>query len=436
MTRPRLYLDLVFALLILAVLTFLIRWLDWDLRFSAQFFSPEKGWYLGDAQPWASFYEFGTWPAILFAVGAIVLFVAGYRSARFRRWRKICVFFVLALILGPGLVVNAAFKDNWGRPRPRQVEQFGGKEKFEPVLHFDSASDGKSFPCGHCSMGFYFLALYLVLRRVRSRWWLPVLLATLLFGAGIGMARIVQGGHFLSDVVWSGGMSFVAFFVLFLALGMHREPFYFPRDSSGPVEGRIPRWVIVLASVVLGIGLAVFSVATPYHGRFLHRGSQDLIHAADRLEIVLRLEVESATLRFGPALALEGEADGFGVPGSAIKERWRESLAGNGEYSAELKQRISGFFSELDSELAIEVPVRPNAYVKVAGSDTALNVDLRGLPSHASVRIQGVPPGSVMPFGFIEEAPGVFRRGEGGVSMKLILEMGDEPVAFTNGDEE
>lgn len=432
--RPRLYIDLLFALLFLASVTFLIRWFHWDLMFSQQFYSPEKGWYLGDVEPWVVFYKFGTWPAILCAVGAVVLFVAGYRSARIRRWRKLSIFLVLALILGPGLIVNAAFKDNWGRPRPRQVEEFGGKEKFEPVLHFDPASEGKSFPCGHCSMGFYFFAVYLFLRRIGNRWWLPVLISTIVFGSAIGMARMLQGGHFLSDVIWSGGMSFIAFFALFYALGMNREPFYeAPVRTTSEGVARIPRWVIALASLILVIGLAVFSVATPYHGRFLHSGSRDLIDKAARLEIVMRLAVESATLQFGPLLSIEGEADGFGVPGSAIKERWKESLGDDGEYSAELKQRMSGFFSELDSELVIMVPTGPDAYVKVVGTDTSLTVHLGSVPSSVAMTIRGVPPDSILPEGFEEVEPGEFRRGEGDVSLKLVLETGDRPVVFKDG---
>jgi hypothetical protein len=260
-----------------------------------------------------------------------------------------------------------------------------------------------------------------------------MLLATLLFGIGIGIARIVQGGHFLSDVVWSGGMNFLVFLALFYALRMHREPFYQPRDSGEPVEGRVPRWVILLSLFVVLLGLGIFSVATPYHGRFLHSGSRELFAGADRLEIVLKLATETAALRIGDSLEIEGEADGFGIPGSAIKEAWRESLAADGEYSAELKQRVSGFFSELDSQIAIEVPMGEDAYVKVVGKDTALTVDLRDVPQGVAVEIRGLRPDAVVPEGFTEIEPGVFRRGEGRVTLKLVLETGDWAVEVGNG---
>ncbi|HBH49073.1 MAG TPA: PAP2 family protein, partial [Bacteroidales bacterium] len=43
-----------------------------------------------------------------------------------RRW---ALMMILTIVLGPGLLVNATFKDNWGRPRPNEIVEFGGKEK-------------------------------------------------------------------------------------------------------------------------------------------------------------------------------------------------------------------------------------------------------------------------------------------------------------------
>ncbi|WP_244271963.1 hypothetical protein [Pseudovibrio denitrificans] len=52
------------------------------------------------------------------------------------------IFVVSTLILGPGLVVNAFFKNLWGRPRPRQTDIFGGDLPFigvwQPTNHCDS----------------------------------------------------------------------------------------------------------------------------------------------------------------------------------------------------------------------------------------------------------------------------------------------------------
>ncbi|HCX59124.1 MAG TPA: PAP2 family protein, partial [Candidatus Cloacimonas sp.] len=67
------------------------------------------------------------------------------------RNRKLYLFLVLAMIIGPGIIVNSALKENWGRPRPRDVEQFGGRYAYEAPLEIDLSSPGKSFPCGHAT---------------------------------------------------------------------------------------------------------------------------------------------------------------------------------------------------------------------------------------------------------------------------------------------
>ena len=43
---------------------------------------------------------------------------------------RAAVFLILSYALGPGLLVNVALKDNWGRPRPGHITQFGGDKHF------------------------------------------------------------------------------------------------------------------------------------------------------------------------------------------------------------------------------------------------------------------------------------------------------------------
>ncbi len=63
-------------------------------------------------------------------------------------------FLILSVVIGPGLIINAVFKDHWDRPRPRDVVEFGGMLQCTPApLRGES---GESFPCGHCSVGFLY----------------------------------------------------------------------------------------------------------------------------------------------------------------------------------------------------------------------------------------------------------------------------------------
>jgi lipid A 4'-phosphatase len=111
----------------------------------------------------------------------------------------VLVFLLSAVILGPGLLVNMGLKDNWGRPRPRQVMEFGGEKHYEPPLSPGlRCDDCHSFVSGHASIGFCFFGLAL-LSRSRKWLWLPAIA-----GTAIGVTRIAQGGHFLSDVLFSG----------------------------------------------------------------------------------------------------------------------------------------------------------------------------------------------------------------------------------------
>jgi len=75
-------------------------------------------------------------------------------------------FLILSVLIGPGLIINAVFKDHWDRPRPGDVVEFGGMLQCTPApLRGES---GESFPCGHCSVGFLFASGWWLWKRRRS----------------------------------------------------------------------------------------------------------------------------------------------------------------------------------------------------------------------------------------------------------------------------
>ncbi|TPW01688.1 MAG: superfamily protein, partial [bacterium] len=102
----------------------------------------------------------------------------------------------------PGLIVNLILKDHWGRPRPSTIAEFFGPNHYvPPFLISDQCLDNCSFPSGHAALGFWLVAFALLTPPVRRR---RALWAALVFGAMVGLVRIAQGGHFLSDVLVSG----------------------------------------------------------------------------------------------------------------------------------------------------------------------------------------------------------------------------------------
>jgi len=96
--------------------------------------------------------------------------------------------------------VNIILKDNsLGRPRPVHIEHFGGTHEFTKTFYYSGeCTKNCSFVSGHASIGFYFMALAWI---YRCRQWLYF---GIFCGLAIGFARIVQGGHFLSDVIFAG----------------------------------------------------------------------------------------------------------------------------------------------------------------------------------------------------------------------------------------
>lgn len=117
--------------------------------------------------------------------------------------RLALVFLIVSLAVGPGLAVNTILKDHWGRARPSQVVEFGGAKQFTPVLEpSDQCNRNCSFPAGHPAIGFYFVSFALLIPALRPR--RIVFGAAVLAGALLGLMRMAQGAHFLSDVVFCG----------------------------------------------------------------------------------------------------------------------------------------------------------------------------------------------------------------------------------------
>jgi membrane-associated PAP2 superfamily phosphatase len=67
-------------------------------------------------------------------------------------------------------------------------------------------------------------APYFFLRRRSVKWALFFLALGLFYGSFVGLARMIQGKHFLSDVVWAGGLVYLTGLAFFYMLRLHRTP--------------------------------------------------------------------------------------------------------------------------------------------------------------------------------------------------------------------
>ena len=223
MTRRAVILDWAIPLTILAVLTVILRGTDIDLALQRRFYVPGEGWPMGGEHPWRFLYDYGVIPAWVISLGALAALVASIWRRDLAPRRRVAVFFVLVMVIAPGLVVNSAFKQNWGRPRPRDVVELGGDRNFLPVWDKGIAGQGNSFASGHAATAFYLFVPWFLARRTNRRRALVWLLIGLVYGALVGTARMAQGDHFLSDVVWAAGFVYLIALALLYALGLQRR---------------------------------------------------------------------------------------------------------------------------------------------------------------------------------------------------------------------
>lgn len=114
------------------------------------------------------------------------------------------LFLLASLALGPGLMVNAFFKEVWGRPRPSETTLFGGPWDFVRAwVPGGACPTNCSFPSGEASGAAWLLALVFVVPR---RWRRTTLALVATWMVVISTNRMAFGSHFLSDVLIGWGL--------------------------------------------------------------------------------------------------------------------------------------------------------------------------------------------------------------------------------------
>ncbi|MDR2624860.1 MAG: phosphatase PAP2 family protein [Zoogloeaceae bacterium] len=200
---PHLTLTRVMLSSMLAVAVLFSWWPDVDLAVSAFFWRPEIGDFAGD-QSMMAVAMFEAIPVIskfiIAGLGAALL-ASLFFQGRGRCWQRRFAYLLVVLLLGPGLVIDVALKDHWGRARPAKIIEFGGSARFSPALQpSNQCRKNCSFVSGHASAGFFAVSLgFLGGAAARRRW----TLIGLALGSLAGLGRVSQGGHFLSDVVFA-----------------------------------------------------------------------------------------------------------------------------------------------------------------------------------------------------------------------------------------
>ena len=105
------------------------------------------------------------------------------------------------------IVVNLFFKNLWGRARPNDIFELGGKESFSYWYEISTSCERNcSFVSGDASVGFSLICIYFLTKKIFFFW------ASLLIGSSIGIIRMMEGGHFFSDIVMAMILIFLLYF--------------------------------------------------------------------------------------------------------------------------------------------------------------------------------------------------------------------------------
>ncbi|MDP8221420.1 MAG: phosphatase PAP2 family protein [Candidatus Stygibacter frigidus] len=345
---------IIIGLLLLAV-TAIFNFTDLDISIEKHFYDQSTGWVQAKEVPWKQIFDFTSIPALLLAVYALVGIILGYNFKRFAPYRKIFLYLVTLMIVAPGLIVNTVLKENFGRPRPRSITEFGGKYQYEAPLAYDSSSPGNSFPSGHASMGFYFLGVYVLFRKRKKFIAGAGLAIGILWGGLVGYTRMLQGGHFLSDVIWSAAIVYISAIILF-------HLFKFSPDLKIKIK-ELPkgkaRVMTVGFSVLFCLIIIGALLATPRDKK--HRL---LIEAKDYAQadtLLLNLQFYKGQIQIIPSdkLYFQWYFQGFGFPKSNINYKLDTEWSGS-TYVVDFSQDMRGFFTEMQQEILVYIPEDKN----------------------------------------------------------------------------
>ena len=148
------------------------------------------------------------------------------------------LFLLTTLILGPGVLVNTILKDNWGRPRPRYVEEFGGDLPYQPVWKITDYCDRNcSFVSGEASAAIWLTSVVFL---VPATWRKAVLIFVLPLCLILSVNRIAFGGHFFSDTLISWGVTLLLILFVYHLLYQRVPPLVSDRklDEWFTIKGR------------------------------------------------------------------------------------------------------------------------------------------------------------------------------------------------------
>ncbi|GLO61346.1 phosphatase PAP2 family protein [Vibrio sp. MACH09] len=201
---------IIIATIIIAIITIATRLFNLDIAITSFFYHSQDGFTLKNDSLVRFFYR-----SINISVTVSILFFIGFAIAALfkksiRKHNRLVLALFISILLGPGLIVNSVFKENFGRPRPSQTVEFGGQYQPKAVLEANWGNEGKSFASGHAAVPLSFLLLaFAAYRRGKLKLAKQLAIGIVSWYLFVSYARVAAGGHHFTDVAWAGYFSFV-----------------------------------------------------------------------------------------------------------------------------------------------------------------------------------------------------------------------------------
>jgi lipid A 4'-phosphatase len=185
-----------------------------DLGVARAFYSPETGFVGRDLLGVRALRQ--AFVVLYFATLALSIAGLALTWRRQPQWLRLgkmhWLFLAACLAVGPGLVANIIFKDQWGRARPRQIVEFDGTKTYSPpLLRTDQCKRNCSFFSGEAASTY---VVFYAAAALFPQWAMTLIIGGTAGGLLTGLVRMSQGAHFLSDIVFAG--VFMALVVLLL----------------------------------------------------------------------------------------------------------------------------------------------------------------------------------------------------------------------------
>ena len=379
--KTRAFKDFSIILLLMGIVTLVFRLIDADIALQRYFYSPEKGWLLQYRPFWDFMYRFGIFPGYFLAFAGLIMITLSYWNVKYIQYRNASMVLIFTMIIGPGVLVNLVLKDHTGRPRPREITEFGGAEKFVCVCEKGATNEGKSFPCGHCSMGFYLAIPFLFLRKRKKILAYTVLAVGVGYGIIIGIARMMAGGHFASDVLWAG---LIVWLVALFGYSLFRagKPIEIPVLSSSDQKKKARRITLAMGILlpIITIGLML---ATPYiSSKEFHLTNAEFARIGPR---VILFDLGNSTVRIVPdtAFRLDYKVNAFGFPNSKLRGHWT-----TGDTCRYIFETM-GWFTELKNDVRLKIPLADSCTFLVRINKGRIITDLPETYACENIFLQG-----------------------------------------------